>query len=190
MIFDKTQLKVFLRPPAVKDAYEFVEKTRASIEFHRPWVFPATTEQGYLDYLKRIQNDRNEGFVVCRQEDGDIVGLINVSEITRGALQSAYVGYWGVDGHQGNGYMSEGLALVFDQAFGSIGLHRLEINIQPGNSRSIAMVERLGLTKEGFSEKYLNIGGEWKDHERWAVLSDSWKARGGAEGVLGEMRGK
>ncbi len=38
--------------------------------------------------------------------------------------------------------MSEGLRLAMGYAFGELGLHRLEINIQPGNERSIALVKR------------------------------------------------
>ena len=40
--------------------------------------------------------------------------------------------------------MSEGVRLVLRQAFGPIGLHRVEANVQPENTRSIALVERLG----------------------------------------------
>jgi ribosomal-protein-alanine N-acetyltransferase len=59
-------------------------------------------------------------------------------------------------------------------AFGELGLHRLEANIQPGNARSIALVRVLGFEKEGFSRRYLKIDGDWRDHERWALLSDRW----------------
>jgi ribosomal-protein-alanine N-acetyltransferase len=53
-------------------------------------------------------------------------------------------------------------------------LHRLEANIQPGNLSSIGLVRSLGFKKEGFSEKYLQINGEWMDHERWAILVENW----------------
>ncbi|WP_349644428.1 GNAT family N-acetyltransferase [Rhizobium mayense] len=43
--------------------------------------------------------------------------------------------------------------------FDDIGLHRLEANVQPANHASIALVQRLGFRKEGFSPKYLRIGG-------------------------------
>ena len=53
----------------------------------------------------------------------------------RAALQSAYLGYYAFQPHAGQGYMTEGLALVLRHAFQRLGLHRLEANIQPGNLR-------------------------------------------------------
>jgi hypothetical protein len=67
----------------------------------------------------------------------------------------------------GRGFMTEGIGLVMSFAFGDLGLHRLEANIQPGNVASIALVRRCGFRKEGYSPRYLNVNGEgWKDHER------------------------
>ncbi len=69
--------------------------------------------------------------------------------------------------------MTEALRQAMALAFDDLGLHRLEANIQPGNVASIALVKRLGFKQEGFSERYLKIGGQWRDHERWALLSDA-----------------
>ncbi len=73
--------------------------------------------------------------------------------------------------------MTEGLELVLREAFTTLKLHRIEANIQPGNAPSIALVARCGFVKEGFSERYLKVGGRWADHERWAIRSEQWKAR-------------
>ena len=72
--------------------------------------------------------------------------------------------------------MTEALALVLRHAFHALGLHRIEANIQPGNHRSIALVRRLGFAREGYSPRYLKIGGRWKDHERWAITREAWRA--------------
>ncbi len=115
--------------------------------------------------------------LVCLREDGAIIGFFNLSHITRGALQSAYLGYAVGKPYAGNRYMREGLDLVLRRAFLELGLHRIEANIQPGNHASIALARGAGFSREGFSRRYLKIGGRWRDHERWAILVDDWRGR-------------
>jgi ribosomal-protein-alanine N-acetyltransferase len=74
--------------------------------------------------------------------------------------------------------MREGLVLVLRHAFETVGLHRVEANIQPENVRSIALVEGLGFRREGYSPRYLRIGGEWRDHVRYAILSETFGSPG------------
>ena len=78
------------------------------------------------------------------------------------------------------GYMTEALGLVVRYAFRGLKLHRLEANIQPGNEDSIRLAKRCGFVKEGFSPAYLKIGGRWRDHERWAIRTETWRALAGA----------
>jgi ribosomal-protein-alanine N-acetyltransferase len=122
----------------------------------------------------RAAGPNRRRLLVCRRGDGAIVGVVNVSEIVRAAFQSAYLGYYAFRPHAGQGYMTEGLALVLRHAFRSLRLHRLEANIQPGNQPSRALVHGLGFRKEGFSPRYLKIGGRWRDHERWAIVRERW----------------
>lgn len=70
--------------------------------------------------------------------------------------------------------MSAGITLLLIEAFNTLKLHRLEANIQPENHSSKNLVAKVGFQKEGFSPKYLRIGGEWRDHERWTVINDNW----------------
>jgi ribosomal-protein-alanine N-acetyltransferase len=70
------------------------------------------------------------------------------------------------------GLMTEALRAAVAYAFSELGLHRVEANIQPGNTASTALVRRLGFKQEGLSPRYLRINGEWRDHERWALLAD------------------
>ena len=72
--------------------------------------------------------------------------------------------------------MTEALQLMLRPAFKCLKLHGIEANIQPKNIASIALVKRSGFTLEGYSRRYLKIGGKWQDHERWAILSEDWQA--------------
>ena len=111
----------------------------------------------------------NLGYLVCLRATGEMVGVINITNIVRGCFQSAYLGYYAFAGHERQGLMGEGLQAVVKRAFGSLKLHRLEANIQPENQAALALAEACGFSKEGFSAHYLKIGGRWRDHERWAV---------------------
>src|SRR4051794_12782538 len=144
---------------------------------HRPWIQMPDSPEKYAAYLERAAAPNVAMFLVKRREDGAIAGFANVSEIIMGKLKSAFLGYGGVAGMGGQGYMTEGLDLVLREAFTTIGLHRLEANIQPGNTASIALAKRVGFELEGFSPGYLKVGGRWRDHERWAIRADSWQAR-------------
>lgn len=114
-------------------------------------------------------------FLVCRREDDHIVGVFNLSHIIRGALGSAFLGYYGFAPFSRQGLMRAGLGLLLRQAFGPLRLHRVEANIQPGNFASLALVRGAGFRLEGYSRRYLKIGGRWRDHERWAILAEDWR---------------
>jgi ribosomal-protein-alanine N-acetyltransferase len=129
--------------------------------------------QEFRDYVDRHDQARHFGFLVFAERD-ELVGVVNVNDLVRGWFQSAHLGYYGFIPYQGRGYMTAGVASVVSLCFGTHGLHRLEANIQPPNDRSIALVKRLGFRMEGYSERYLNVGGRWRDHERWAITREEW----------------
>ncbi|MFN8233572.1 MAG: GNAT family protein [Actinomycetota bacterium] len=164
--------RVLLRHPVAGDRREFLERSRASRSLHRPWVHPPEDDRAFATFVRRDPDGRSERLLVCRREDGAIVGVYHLSQIFYGPLRSAYLGYYAFTPYAGRGYMSEGLGLVLRHAFGPLGLHRLEANIQPGNIASIALVRGAGFRREGFSPRYLKIGGRWRDHERWAILAE------------------
>jgi ribosomal-protein-alanine N-acetyltransferase len=158
------------------DGNALVAANLASIAHHEPWVYPVRDLAAFLSYLESCDGRRKIGFIARERTSGGIVGVVNVSEIVRGAFQSAYLGYYGIAAFAGRGLMREALSQVLAIAFSDLKLHRLEANIQPSNGASLALASRVGFRKEGFSPRYLQIGGEWRDHERWALLAEEWQA--------------
>ncbi len=163
---------VFLRNLSARDRDEFLERARASRTLHRGWVFAPSDPDAFAAYLKRAKSTEFETLIVCRHEDGAMVGVYNVGQIYYGHLRSAYLGYYAFTPFSGQGYMREGIRLTLRHAFGPLKLHRLEANIQPDNAPSLALVKGAGFRLEGYSPRYLKIGGRWRDHERWAILAE------------------
>jgi ribosomal-protein-alanine N-acetyltransferase len=140
--------RVVVRGPRPSDRDEFLAAARRSRAFHRRWGAPPTTAEQFRAYLRRHRSAQHEGHVLVERTSGALLGVVNVMEIVRGSFQGAYLGYY------------------------------LEANIQPENLRSIRLVERVGFRREGYSPRYLRIGGRWRDHEGWAVVREEW-VRGG-----------
>lgn len=164
--------RVRLERPGPRREREFLASVRRSRALLRPWVAPPSTAPAYRAYLRRLRGPGHDGYFVVLRSSGALVGVINLGEIVKGSFQSAYLGYYAFIPHAGRGHMSEALRLVLRRAFGRLGLHRVEANIQPGNKRSRVLVRRLGFRREGYSRRYLKITGRWRDHERWAPLRE------------------
>ncbi len=164
--------RVFLQVPTMPDGREFIQAMRESRSLHHPWVTAPCDPPAWRRYMARLKRDNEAGFLIRRTWDKAMCGVVNLNVITYEALCSAYLSYYSVLEFSDQGYMKEGLQQVIDHAFGEMGLHRLEANIQPGNEASIRLVESLGFECEGYSPRYLKINGKWRDHERWALLSD------------------
>lgn len=171
---------VYLYAPSRDAGADYLAMTQSSKTYHRPWVFPATDMRRYKAYLERIAKGRTHGYFVARNEDDRLAGVVNINDIMLGGFRSGSLGYYADMELAGSGYMTEGLALVLDQAFTVLDLHRLEVNVQPANAASIAVVRKIGFRKEGFSPKFLQIDGVWRDHERWAILDEEWRLASGS----------
>ncbi|MFB7559426.1 GNAT family N-acetyltransferase [Streptomyces brevispora] len=168
-----------IRPFALADADEFTARARESRELHRPWLFPPADPDTYAAYATAlIEDPTRAGFLVCERNGGEdaaggaIAGFININNIVIGGFRCGALGYGAFAHATGRGLMGEGLDLVLRHAFGPLGLHRLEANVQPANEASLALVRRAGFRLEGFSPDFLLIDGAWRDHERWAITAD------------------
>ena len=165
-------LRVELRDLVLSDREDFLELVRESRDLHRPWTYPPERADQFDDLVSRTVRDDFACLTSVLAEERELVGIFTVSQIVRGYFQSAYLGYYANARHAGKGLMSESMKLVLDHAFGPLSLHRLEANIQPGNAPSVGLARGAGFRLEGYSPRYLLIGGRWRDHERYAITAD------------------
>jgi ribosomal-protein-alanine N-acetyltransferase len=167
---------VELHEPRSADATEFCRAAAASVALHHPWLSVPTDRDGYVAFLDRVRRPTCQGHLLRAADTGALVGFVNVNDIVVGAFRSASIGYGAFVPHHRQGYLTDGVSLVLDHAFGALGLHRIEANVQPGNEPSAALVRRLGFRLEGYSPRFLYINGDWRDHHRWAILAEEWLA--------------
>ncbi len=179
--------RVVLRALKVSDFQEWKKVRLENIDWLTKWE--PTRPAGMPDVI----NDRNAFGARCNARDRErhlgsgygfgifvndiFCGEINLSSIQRGPFQSCYVGYWIDEGHAGNGYTPEALAVVLKYAFEDLNLHRVQVAIIPRNTSSRRVVEKLSMREEGIAERYLEINGEWEDHIRYAFTSEEWDSR-------------
>jgi len=152
-----------------------------SLEYHAPWdpIRPA----GFWDLPTvaerlRVQVAEAQAQVslcLCLSQKNDptrIIGVSNLRNIIRGAMLGCHLGYSLAPDAVGRGYMTEAVERTVRIAFEDLALHRVEANVIPRNTRSIAVVERAGFSAEGVSPRYLRIAGVWEDHVRYAAIND------------------
>lgn len=168
-------LRVELRRPGKRFETEFLAAARRSRRLHRGWVTPPRDAEELARWTARVRGPRYDAHLLVDPESRALVGVVNLNEIVHGAFQSAYLGYYAFHPHQGRGHLTDGLSQVLDHGFGTLGLHRVEANVQPDNAASLRLVRRLGFRHEGTSPGYLKVAGRWRDHERWALLAAEWR---------------
>ena len=135
-----------------------------------PWD-PTRTEEFFTveGQLARIREklalrDRGVGLPLVLVDGDMIAGAIDLSDIVRGAFESASVGYWLDRDHTGRGLASAALGAVIETARDGLGLHRLQAAALPANHASQSVLVRSGFERIGVAPDYLRIAGRWQDH--------------------------
>jgi RimJ/RimL family protein N-acetyltransferase len=78
--------------------------------------------------------------------------------------------------HWGQGLGTEVVSLLLELAFDSLGLHRVEAMIDPGNERSQNLFKKLGFSREGLLRERI-WEGRWLDTGVYSRLDHEWRAR-------------
>jgi [ribosomal protein S5]-alanine N-acetyltransferase len=177
---------VRLRPPRRRDARAWSEVRLRNEQWLSPWE--ATSSLRWADrnavaawpsLLAALRKAARAGtmlpFVVTY--GSRLVGQMNVSNVVHGALRGCSVGYWIDSAVAGRGITPTALALVIDHCFTGVGLHRVQVDIRPENAASLRVVEKLGLRREGYFERFLDIDGAWRDHIAFAITVEELGGR-------------
>ena len=171
--------RVILRLPTLEDYDAWADlraRSRKELEPFEPrWARDELSYSSYKHRLKcYVQDRKNEvgyAFFLFDPKGGHMVGGLTLSNIRRGAIQSASVGYWTGTPYHRQGYMFAALRRVRSFVFHDLGLNRLEAACLLNNDASRALLEKAGFQQEGVARGYYRIGGEWRDHHLYAILA-------------------
>ncbi|WP_172193806.1 GNAT family N-acetyltransferase [Saccharibacillus qingshengii] len=128
-------------------------------------------------------------FVVRERQTEEMIGIVDLTGVSRGSLQSAWIGYFLDLKANGQGYMTEAVRFVVRHAFEVLALHRIEAGVMPHNEPSIRVLEKAGFAREGLSRRNVKIDGRWRDHVLLAILNpkdmaqEESESSGGAEDI-------
>jgi RimJ/RimL family protein N-acetyltransferase len=114
-------------------------------------------------------------FVIVQRASGRVIGscLLFHFDLPNGRAE---LGYLLGREHWGAGYMQEAAAALIDFAFGTVGLRRLEAQIDPRNEASARLLERVGFVKEGHLRQRWDSKGEISDSGLYGLLRSEWAA--------------
>lgn len=165
--------RVTLRPIRLRDAAVWSRSRIENREQLEPWeptgLAPWADRHhvtAWPGLCATLRADARRGRILplVIEVDGTFRGQITVGNIVRGALSSAWIGYWVDKAVVGRGVATGALALGLDHCFGPMGLHRVEATVRPENLASRAVLEHAGFREEGLLRRYLDVDGAWRDH--------------------------
>ena len=162
------------------DVEELTGLLQQNREFLAPWdplredsYFTVAKQKDLAEAALEAHATGNRVPLVILNTAGELAGCLNINGIVRGALESAVLGYWVGERHNGNGLATAAVAEAVEIATMDLGLHRLQAETPVHNAGSQRVLEKNGFTRYGLAPQYLNIAGRWQDHVMFQRLLGS-----------------
>ena len=156
----------------------FVVNGDAAVTQHLPYATWQTLADGEA-WLVRMHTLGEAGstlqFVVCDSASGQVLGSCLLFRFDEGSAR-AELGYVLGRAHWGHGLMFEALGALLGHAFSAMGLRRIEAEVNPANTASVRLLERLGFTCEGVLRKRWVANGVAYDVNVYGLLRGEWPA--------------
>jgi ribosomal-protein-alanine N-acetyltransferase len=171
--------RVCLRQPLADDV-DAVFALFSDPAVMRYWSRPPMTAR---DEPEGLVAEIDEGFaqrtmlnwVVARRADDVAIGTCTLFRFEP-RHRRAEIGYSLRSDHWGQGLAAEAVALSLDWVFRTLGLHRVEADIDPRNAGSRKLLERLGFASEGLLRERYFMAGEVSDTELFGLLAQDWRS--------------
>lgn len=154
----------------------------------RYMLWPVRDRKGASEHLERRSRmttlakdgDPLALAIETRDAPGRVVGEVNI-RLTSVANRQAEVGWILNPAFQGRGYAQEAAERMVELCFETLGSHRVHAELDPRNSASVGLCERLGMRKEAHLVEDILLKGEWADTGIYGILESEWRARRAAQ---------
>ena len=150
-----TTERLTLRPAQASDL-EAMHEILSSAHAMAFWsTLPHETLAETRLWLEGMMATRNDDFIV-ETKAGEVVGKV-------GFWADPEIGYILHPKAQGQGYAHEAVSAVIDRAFRDRGLNEATADVDPNNTSSRRLLERLGFVVVGSAKKTYLLGHTWAD---------------------------
>ncbi len=159
-----------------EEMFHLVDRNRDYLRQWLPWVDLVRYIEDELDFIRMSlqQFASGDGLGMGIWHQGSLAGGIGL-RINR-ANNKGEIGYWLSADQQGKGLATRACRVLVDYAFDELRLNRLEVHVQPQNSRSRAIPERLGFKQEGVMRQAARLYDRYIDLVLYAMLASEWQA--------------
>jgi len=160
---------VRIRPVAAADADTLLRFELAHRAYFETWVNHRDpsfySAQGVAAAIAAAESARarDQAFQYLIEDDGRLVGRVNLTNVRRDHFECADLGYRIGEHDGGRGVASRAVALCLAEAFGPLGLRRIEAVARPENQGSVRVLQRNGFAQFGHSRRSFELGGRWYD---------------------------
>ncbi|WP_411084604.1 GNAT family N-acetyltransferase [Streptomyces sp. cmx-18-6] len=173
-----------LEPWQAKEFLAHIDRARDLVGQWIPWATHSSDLASATATLQRYADRQAQdgGRIYGIRLDGTLVGGVMFTRFdsTSGVAE---IGCWVEPAGEGRGLVTRACRVLIDWAFQERGMHRVEWWVAAGNTRSIEVARRLGMTREGVLRQRYPYRGVRRDSEAWAVLSGEWPPSGDAPGA-------
>ena len=171
--------RIFLRPVLQTDAQD-IFSYRADPEISQFQTWHPKTIKDVQDFIEtRIVNEPDHPgtwfqLAICKNDHDELIGDCGL-HFLKDEPDQVEIGITLNRGHQGQGYATKALELVFAYVFDSLKKHRIIASVDPNNSASIRLLERMKMRREAHFIESIRSKDRWLDDLVYAILAREWK---------------
>ncbi len=183
MILFRIDEAIVLKILEMNDAeplFQVIDNNRLYLREWLPWIDANRCIDDSKLFIKSAQeqHEQNQGFQCGIWFHDQLIGVIGFHRIDW-MNRNVEIGYWLSAEFQGHGIVTRACQILVDYAFHEYQLNRVQIRCATGNTKSCAIIERLGFILEGTTRQAELLYDHYVDLYIYGITADEWKVQYG-----------